>query len=89
MATAWDITGKRYGIACFESPNPLNPEGPGNASQFFDTVEEADAWAEKALRGGRFKYLVCWDSVSGWWEWSHEYHRPHKRKPAKRKPRAK
>jgi hypothetical protein len=44
-----------------------------NASQFFDNIEEADKWAEKALEAGRFKYLVCWDNISGTWEWSHDY----------------
>jgi hypothetical protein len=72
MAT-WDDFQKRFGIACFTRATPLDPDGEGIASQFFDNIEEADAWAEKALKAGRFKYLICWDSISGVWEWSHDY----------------
>jgi hypothetical protein len=77
---------KDTGLHVLRVPIPSIPRDPVPQVSFFDTVEEADAWAEKALRGGRFKYLVCWDSISGWWEWSHEYC-PEKRKPAKRKSR--
>jgi hypothetical protein len=72
MAT-WDDFEKRFGIACFLRAEPLDPDGEGNASQLFDSIDEVDEWAEKALKAGRFKYLVCWDSVSGFWEWSHVY----------------
>lgn len=71
--SSWDYMEKRFGIACFTRAKPLNLEGEGDASQFFDSIEDADEWAEKALKAGRFKYLVCWDSISGSWEWSHDY----------------
>src|SRR5437762_4747576 len=73
MTTDWYNATKRFGIDCFLRAENANSGGDGIARQFFDTVEEVDAWAEKALAAGRFKYLVCYDSISGTWEWSHDY----------------
>ena len=49
----WDNTTKRYGLACFESTNPSDVEAEGDASQEFDRLEDAQAWAAKALQAGR------------------------------------
>jgi hypothetical protein len=73
MVAAWDDFTKRYGIDCFLRKKTALAGGTGIASQFFDSLEEADAWAEKAQAARRFKYLVCYDSIGGTWEWSHDY----------------
>jgi hypothetical protein len=69
----WNINMKRYGLACFQSTQPDDREGDGDAFEFFDRIEDAQAWAQKALRAGRFKYLVLWDGASGYWESMEEF----------------
>lgn len=69
----WDNTTKRYGLACFESSNPPDIEAEGDASQEFDSLDEAQAWATKAIQAGRFKYMVLWDGSSGEWEWQEDF----------------
>lgn len=81
MVMNWYNASKRYGIACFITEEPVDPDGEGDASQFFDDKSDAEAWIKKAIRAGRFKYFVLWDwGPSGEWEWVEEFAAPKKRK---------
>lgn len=65
----WDATTKRFGAACFVSRHPLDPDGDGDACEFFSTEREAREWAEKAVEAGRFKFIrLWWVAPSGHWE---------------------
>ena len=80
----WDNpNAKRFGIACFTDPNPEDPEGYGDASQFFNDIDEANAWIQRAIKAGRFKFFTLWDwAGSGDWVWVGEFSalKPRKRK---------
>ncbi|SHG62082.1 hypothetical protein SAMN02745157_4542 [Kaistia soli DSM 19436] len=74
MNWAWNSSLKRYGIACFISSIPADPDGDGDSQQFFDELNQARDWAKRAIEGGRFKYLALWDGVSGThWEWIEDF----------------
>lgn len=66
--TNWKLTRKRMGIACFESRNPSDRTGDGDAFEEFDTPEKAYLGAEKILLAGRFQLLVIWDGRDGQWQ---------------------
>jgi hypothetical protein len=64
----WGNSEKRFGIACFVSAKPADPEGDGDAFEAFDNLEEARAWMERAYKAGRFRHFTVWDGISGSWE---------------------
>jgi hypothetical protein len=69
----WDITGHRFGLACFRSADPINRDGEGDGSEFFDRIEDAHARARKLLQAGRFKYLASWEAGPEDWVWIEEF----------------
>lgn len=62
----WDTTGKRFGLACFLSPRPLDIAGDGDASMFFPTDAAARAWAERSMEHGRFGLIRLWRYDDEW-----------------------
>jgi len=81
MSMNWDNATKRYGVACFTTEEPADPDGDGDAAQFFDDKEDAEAWIKKAIRAGRFKYFVLYDwAHSGDWDYVDDFVTPKKRK---------
>jgi hypothetical protein len=51
----WDNTTKRFGLACFLSPKPSDPEGEGDSAEFFEKAEDAITRAQTLLHAGPFK----------------------------------
>jgi hypothetical protein len=69
----WDTTLKPYGISCFVHADPPDKSAEGNAAQFFDSEKEADAWATRALRAGRFKFLALYRNLGDGWDHVKDY----------------
>lgn len=66
--TKWSDIKARCGAACFISDRLVADDDEGDTPpQPFDTPEEAEAWAEKALKAGRFKRIIIWDGITGSW----------------------
>jgi hypothetical protein len=65
----WNTTSKRFGAAFFLSPHPHDPDGDGDAHEFFSTEHEACERAEKVSEKGRFKFIrLWWVAPSNHWE---------------------
>jgi hypothetical protein len=69
----WNTTVKMYGISCFVHADPPDKSAEGNAAQFFASEKEADAWARKALRAGRFKFLALYRNLGDGWDHVKDY----------------
>jgi hypothetical protein len=59
-----------------QAPSLLTPRGKGDAAQFFDSIEDGQDWARKALQAGRFKYLALWGWASVGWELLEDFAAP-------------